>query len=57
MDWENFGVLDKVLINGGCWPGVAYDMWSHLEVGLIKICHKMYPYGNLVEIKAQSCKN
>ena len=57
VDWENFGDLDKVLIKGGYWAGVAYEMWSHLEVRLIKICHKMYPYGNHVEIKVQSCKN
>ena len=50
VDWENFGVLDKVLnkliaVTGSlmrCGRTWKFDF-------SIKICHKMYPYGKLVE--------
>ena len=50
VDWENFGVVDKVLnkliaVTGSlmrCGRTWKFDF-------SIKICHKMYPYGKLVE--------
>lgn len=50
VDWENFGVVDKVVnkliaVTGSlvrCGRTWKFDF-------SIKICHKMYPYGKLVE--------